>query len=217
MVSARRTRSCTHTPSVARSVLGGTAHGSVWTIGTRGQGARGSPGGRPFLEELRVRLRDAAFHLVSGGTSVSEPARLLGVSAHPVRPLCEQHAATSPEQEPVALVPVVATEACAAAEPATPTLVFVSPLGYLAYRCLDFVEFGKRATHDAGADSSGAPHEFMTDFGPRRRSTVTVYSAPAAWNVKVQRPSPLPGAIATTETSFGATSPRDWRRWRSAA
>jgi hypothetical protein len=90
----------------------------------------GARRGRAFPEELRVRLRDAAFHLVSGGTSVAEAASLLGVSGQTVRRLWQERMATSSEQQPVALVPVVVTEPCPAAESAPSTLVLVSPSGY---------------------------------------------------------------------------------------
>jgi transposase-like protein len=86
--------------------------------------------GRPFPQELRIRLKDAVVHLVSGGTSAAEAARLLGVSAQTVRRLWQERTAASSENEPVALVPVVVTEPCRAAESAPSTLVLVSPSGY---------------------------------------------------------------------------------------
>lgn len=90
----------------------------------------GARQGRRLPEELRVRLRDAACHLVADGMSLAEAARLLGVSTPTVRRLWHEQSAPPSAPAPVALVPVVVTDLGPTAESAPSTAVLVSPSGY---------------------------------------------------------------------------------------
>lgn len=82
-------------------------------------------------------------------------------------------------------------------------------LRHVAFRCIYSAAFDELVTHSTDTDSSGAPHEFMIDFGPHRRSTVRACDALAAPSVTFQQSLPSPRAIAVSETSSGPWSPSD--------